>query len=167
MDEQRSCITAFKSTKEQEQKLADIINQRKNQKNCLMATMEDAQQIYGYLPVEVQKIIAEGLDVPFEKVSSVAKLYSQFSLQPKGKYEILICLGTACYVKGAGEILDKFCKILGINDGECTADGMFSITTSHCPGFCKLAPIVAVNGKIYGNFKVSDVEPLISKYRKI
>ena len=114
------CKVPFQGTAEQEQQLKKVIAELKDQKGCLMPVMQKAQDIYGYLPIEVQKMIAEGLNLPLEDVYGVATFYAQFSLNPKGKYRISVCLGTACYVKGAGDIFDKFaekrvyrrCKVL-------------------------------------------------------
>ena len=112
----------FNGTEEQKKQLDAVIEAHKHDKSQLMAVMQKAQDIYGYLPKEVQVMIAEGMDVPMEKVYGVATFYAQFSLSPKGKYNISVCLGTACYVKGAGDIFDKFSEILGIGADECTAD---------------------------------------------
>ena len=113
----------FVGTPEQEAQLKQIIDASKHDSSILMGVMQQAQDIYGYLPIEVQKIIAEGMNVPLEKVYGVATFYAQFALSPKGKYNISVCLGTACYVKGAGDIFDKLSERLGIGADECTPDG--------------------------------------------
>ena len=113
----------FKGTAEQEKQLREVIAENCHDKSLLMAVMQQAQDIYGYLPIEVQKIIAEGMNVPLEKVYGVATFYAQFSLSPKGEYNISVCLGTACYVKGSGDIFDKLSERLGIGADECTEDG--------------------------------------------
>ena len=113
----------FKGTPEQQAKLESIINECKDDKSQLMHVMQEAQEIYGYLPAEVQKMIAEGMGVPEEKVYGVATFYAQFSLSPKGRYNISVCLGTACYVRGSGLIIDKITERLGIHPDECTPDG--------------------------------------------
>ncbi len=135
----------FNGTAEQEAKLKAIIEANKHDKSQLMGVMQQAQEIYGYLPLEVQTMISEGMDIPLEKIYGVATFYAQFSLSPKGKYNISICLGTACYVKGAGELMDKFSELLGIGADECTADGKFSLTACRCIGACGLAPVFTVN----------------------
>lgn len=117
----------FEGTKEQEQRLREKLAELKLQGGALMPALQFAQDMYGYLPYEVQKIIAEELDVTLSDVYGVATFYSQFSLYPKGKYQIGICLGTACYVNGSGEIYDKLRNILGIESGECTQDRLFSL----------------------------------------
>ncbi len=155
----------FKGTAEQAEKLAAVINKNKHDKSQLMAVMQEAQGIYGYLPYEVQKMIADGMDVPIEKVFGVATFYAQFSLTPKGEYNISVCLGTACYVKGAGLIFDKLSEKLGIGADECTADGKFSLTACRCIGACGLAPVLTVNEEVYGRLGVSDVESILAKYR--
>ncbi|MBR6533639.1 MAG: NAD(P)H-dependent oxidoreductase subunit E [Clostridia bacterium] len=154
----------FKGTAEQEAQLDAIIAESKNDKSLLMSVMQQAQDIYGYLPIEVQTKIAEGMDVPLEKVYGVATFYAQFSLSPKGEYNISVCLGTACYVKGSGDIFDKFSERLGIGSDECTADGKFSLTACRCIGACGLAPVLTVNEEVYGRLTVDDVDGILEKY---
>lgn len=155
----------FKGTPEQEKLLRGAIAKANGDKSQLMAVMQEAQEIYGYLPYEVQCIIAEGLDVPMEKVYGVATFYAQFSLSPKGKYNISVCLGTACYVKGAGEVLDKVCEILGIQSGECSADGKFSIEACRCIGACGLAPVMTINDDVYGRLTADMIPDILAKYQ--
>jgi len=128
----------FQGTKEQEQLLHELIEHNKNERGALMPILQGAQDIYGYLPMEVQTIIAEGLQMPLEEVYGVVTFYSQFSLNPKGKYRVSVCLGTACYVKSAGEIFELLEHMLGIKGGECTEDGMFSLDACRCVGACGL-----------------------------
>ena len=154
----------FQGTKEQEQQLNAVIEKYKGDKSRLMAAMQEAQGIYGYLPIEVQNKIAEGMDVPLEKVYGVATFYAQFSLSPKGENHIAVCLGTACYVKGSGQIYDKFQEILGISGDECTSDRRFSLTASRCIGACGLAPVLTVNEDVYGRLTADDVPSIIAKY---
>ena len=154
----------FCGTAEQEARLMEVIAKYKHDKSQLMTVMQEAQGIYDYLPLEVQKMIAEGMDVPLEKVYGVATFYAQFSLSPKGKYNISVCLGTACYVKGAGDIFDKFSEKLGIGADECTADGKFSLTACRCIGACGLAPVLTVNEDVYGRLTVDDVDDILAKY---
>ena len=154
----------FKGTAEQEQKLREVIDSHKHDKSLLMAVMQQAQDIYGYLPMEVQTMIAEGMDVPLEKVYGVATFYAQFSLSPKGDYNISVCLGTACYVKGAGDLFDKLSERLGIGADECTEDGKFSLTACRCIGACGLAPVLTVNEEVYGRLTVDDVDGILEKY---
>lgn len=154
----------FKGTAEQEKQLKAAIDEYKDDKSNLMVVMQKAQDIYGYLPFEVQEMIAEGMDVPLEKVFGVSTFYAQFSLSPKGKYNISVCLGTACYVKGSGKIFDKLSEKLGIGSDECTADGKFSLTACRCIGACGLAPVLTVNDDVYGRLTENDVEGILAKY---
>ena len=154
----------FTGTPEQAAKLQEVIEANKNDKSRLMAVMQEAQEIYGYLPVEVQQMIADGMDVPLEKVFGVASFYAQFALSPKGKYNISVCLGTACYVKGAQALIDGLSEKLGIGVDECTPDGKFSIEACRCIGACGLAPVLTVNEDVYGRLTVDDVDKIIAKY---
>ena len=154
----------FKGTAEQEAQLQQVINENKDDKSNLMVVMQKAQDIYGYLPIEVQNMIAEGMEIPIEKVYGVATFYAQFSLSPKGKYNISVCLGTACYVKGAGDLFDKLSERLGIGADECTADGKFSLTACRCIGACGLAPVLTVNDEVYGRLTKEDIDGILAKY---
>lgn len=155
----------FHSTPEQEKQLDAVIAAHCHDKSCLMAVMQEAQGIYGYLPYEVQVKIAEGMDVPLEKVFGVATFYAQFSLSPKGRYDISVCLGTACYVKGSGELMDALSEKLGIGPDECTPDGRFSLTACRCIGACGLAPVLTVNDEVYGRLVVDDIDGILAKYQ--
>lgn len=154
----------FRGTAEQEQKLRDVIETYRKDPSRLMTVMQEAQEIYGYLPVEVQQIIAEGMNVPLEKVYGVATFYAQFALSPKGVYNVSVCLGTACYVKGSGDIFNKISEKLGIGADECTPDGKFSLTACRCIGACGLAPVLTVNNDVYGRLTVDDVDGILAKY---
>ena len=156
----------FKGTKEQEEQLQKIIAANKHDKSRLMAVMQQAQDVYGYLPMEVQNMIAEGMDVPLEKVFGVATFYAQFSLSMKGECHISVCLGTACYVKGSGKIFDELSKELGIGADECTPDGKFSLTACRCIGACGLAPVLTVNDEVFGRLTENDVPSILAKYGK-
>jgi NADP-reducing hydrogenase subunit HndA len=126
--------------------------------------LQKAQEIYGYLPVEVQKIIAERMGIPLEEVYGVVSFYSQFSLNPKGKYAISVCLGTACYVRGSQQILDRLSRKLGIGPGEITPDGKFSLDATRCLGACGLAPVMVVNGEVYGKLTPEKLDGILAKY---
>ena len=156
----------FQGTPEQEAQLKQVIAEHKDQKGAVIPVLHEAQNIYGYLPIEVQEMISEGLDVPLAEIYGIVTFYAQFSLNPKGKYQIGVCLGTACYVKGSGDILDKVKEILGVEVGECTPDGMFSIDATRCIGACGLAPVLTVNEDVYGRLVVDDVPGIIEKYRQ-
>lgn len=154
----------FAGTKEQEEKLLQVIFENRNDKGALMPILQKAQDIYGYLPVEIQTIIANELDIPMEKIYGVVTFYSQFSLSPKGKYKVSVCLGTACYVKGAGDIYNKLMEKLGIVGGECTPDGKYSLDACRCVGACGLAPVLLVNEDVYGRLSVDDIDGILEKY---
>ena len=155
----------FAGTPEQEAKLQEAIARHKDDPGAVMPVLQEAQEIYGYLPIEVQTMVAEGLNVSLEEVYGVSTFYSQFALSPKGKYNISVCLGTACYVKGSGDILNKISEQLGIGAEECTADGQFSLTACRCIGACGLAPVITVNEDVYGRLTVDDVPYIINKYK--
>ena len=157
----------FRGTPEQEEKLIAVIEKYNGVKGALMPILQEAQAIYGYLPIEVQKMIAAGLDVPLSEVFGVATFYAQFTLQPKGKYKLSVCLGTACYVKGAGDIYEKLKELLGLGDGECTPDGKFSLDSCRCVGACGLAPVLMVNEEVYGRLTVDDVPGILKKYQEM
>ena len=154
----------FTGTPEQENELLKVIEERKDQKGCLMPIMQKAQEIYGYLPIEVQTMISENTGIPIEKIYGVATFYAQFALNPKGKYKISVCLGTACYVKGSGDIYAKLEEKLGIKGGECTPDGKFSLEACRCIGACGLAPVLTGNEDVYGRLTPNDVDSVLAKY---
>ena len=154
----------FSGSPEQEEKLNAVIAECAGDQSKLMHVMQVAQDIYGYLPFEVQQMIADGMGVPLEKVYGVATFYAQFALSPKGKYNISVCLGTACYVKGSQQLVDKASEILGIGSGECTADGKFSIEECRCIGACGLAPVLTINDDVYGRLVPEDIPEILAKY---
>ena len=155
----------FSGTKEQEAQLFEIIEKHKNEPGAIMPVLQEAQNVYGYLPIEVQQMVADGLGVPLSEVFGVATFYSQFSLTPKGKYNISVCLGTACYVKGSGDIFQRLQEKLGIQSGMCTPDGKFSLDACRCVGACGLAPVLMVNDEVYGRLTVDDVDTILAKYQ--
>ncbi len=154
----------FKDTAEKAAKLQEIIAAHKDQPGALIPILQKAQDVYGYLPIEVQTRIADALDISLEKVYEVVTFYAQFSLNPKGEYNFSVCLGTACYVKGAGDLFDKLKQVLGIEDGGCTPDGKFSLTSCRCVGACGLAPVLLVNADVYGRLLPDDIKGIIEKY---
>ena len=155
----------FKDTPEQAAKLDAVIAECTGDVSMLMHVMQEAQAIYGYLPFEVQEKIANGMNVPLEKVYGVATFYAQFALSPKGKYDISVCLGTACYVKGAQELLDELSAQLGIGAEECSPDGKYSLTACRCIGACGLAPVLTVNEDVYGKITAADIKGILAKYQ--
>ena len=154
----------FHDTPEQAQKLDAVIESLKGTQGAVMPALHQAQDIYGYLPIEVQEKIAKGLGVSLEEVYGVSTFYSQFALTPKGRNHISVCLGTACYVKGAAAVLDKLTSALGIQPEECTPDGKFSLTACRCIGACGLAPVMTINDEVYGRLTPDEVDSILAKY---
>ena len=148
-----------------EEKLLAVIEKYKEEKGALIPVLQQAQDIYGYLPIEVQMVVARGLDVPLEKIYGVVTFYSFFNLYPKGDYEISVCLGTACYVKGSRKVLDCIQETLGIMPGQCTADRTFSLDTCRCIGACGLAPVMLISDDVYGRVLPADIPEIIGKYQ--
>lgn len=154
----------FTCTPEQEAALKKVIADLKDTDGALMPILQHAQEIFGYLPIEVQTMISNETGIPLEKIYGVTTFYSQFSLQPKGQYRVSVCLGTACYVKGSGEIFKKLEELLGITNGECTPDGKFSLDSCRCVGACGLAPVMMINDEVYGRLTVDDIPAILAKY---
>lgn len=156
-------------TKEQKDQLLkelnEFIDQHKNDDGPLMPIMQKAQDLFGYLSLETQSIIAEALGIPVTEVYGVATFYAQFSLEPKGEYVVGVCTGTACYVKGAQAVLDEVEKQLGISSGKTTDDGKFTIQDTRCLGCCGLAPVMVINDDVYGRLVPGDVADILNKYR--
>lgn len=155
---------AFVSTAEQDERLRQVIEKYKDAEGALIPVLHEAQEIYGYLPKEVQQRISEGLDIPMAEIYGVVTFYTQFSIYPKGQYQVAVCLGTACYVKGSGDIIEKIKQKLGIDVGQCTDDGKFSLDATRCIGACGLAPVLTVNDEVYGRLTVDDVDEILAKY---
>ena len=154
----------FRGTEEQKQQLLQVIRELKDERGALMPILQKAQDIYGYLPIEVQTMISDETGIPLGKIYGVVTFYAQFSLYPKGKYAISVCLGTACYVKGSGDIYNKLCEKLGIEGGQCTPDGKFSLDACRCIGACGLAPVMTINGEVYGKLTVDKLDEILAKY---
>ena len=146
--------------------ITEIVERYKDEPTPTMMILEDIQKEYGYIPLEVQELVSKLTGTPVSEIYGVVTFYSFFSMVPKGKYVIGVCLGTACYVKGAQLVLDKFSEILGIKPGETTEDGLFTIDVLRCIGACAIAPAVSINGKIYPQCKVDNVKNIIEEYRK-
>lgn len=152
-------------TVEQKEELLAIINNYEDKASSLIPILQGAQGIYGYLPIEVQKMIAQEINMPLSNIYGVVTFYSQFYLEKKGECEVCVCLGTACYVKGAGEILETFKEKLGIDVNGTTEDGKFSLSASRCIGACGLAPVLTINEDVHGRLTPGDVDGLIAKYK--
>ena len=148
-------------------KINEICDRYVEEKTPLMMILSAIQEEYGYIPLEVQEIVSERTGISVAEIYGVVTFYSFFSLQPKGKYVVGVCLGTACYVKGAQQIIDKFSEILGVTPGGTTEDGLFTLDALRCIGACGIAPAVTINGKVYPKLKVSDVPGIVEEYRKM
>ena len=155
----------FSDTKEQRDLLDKVIEQNNSNPSALIIVLQAAQDIYGYLPIEVQTKIADKLNISPERVYSVSTFYSQFSLSPKGKYNVSVCLGTAGYVKGAQAVLDRIKEVLGIDPDECTPDGKFSLSACRCIGACGLAPVMTINEDVYSRVSAEQVDDILNNYK--
>lgn len=158
-------VVPYNGTPEQEARLRSVIAEHKGQPGATMPVLQAAQEIFGYLPEEVQIMVAEGLDIPLSEVYGVASFYAQFTLNPKGKYQISLCLGTACYVKGASDVLEAVQQRLGIKPGSITPDGKFSLDACRCIGACGLAPVITINDEVYGRLIVDDLDEILARYK--
>ena len=156
----------FHGTKEQEEKLLAVIAKHEGEKGAMMPILQEAQDIYGYLPIEVQTIVAEGLGVSLEQVYGVSTFYSWFTLEPKGEHLIRVCLGTACYVKGSADILAELERQLGIKAGHTTNDGKFTLEATRCLGCCGLAPVMTIDDDVFGRLVPADVKGILDKFRE-
>ncbi|MEG1687330.1 MAG: NAD(P)H-dependent oxidoreductase subunit E [Angelakisella sp.] len=159
------CKIPFQGTPAQKTELMEVIAKHKDQPGALMPILQHAQTIYGYLPIEVMEMISLATDIPLAEIYGVATFYSQFSLNPKGQYKVSVCLGTACYVKGAGDVFDRVSQRLGIASGECSADGKFSLEACRCIGACGLAPVMTINDEVFGRLIPDDIDTILAKYK--
>ena len=162
-----NCKTAvpFTGTPQQEEALRKVIDQYRDQQGCTMPILQKAQDIYGYLPEEVMVIIATELNVPLSEIYGIASFYAQFKMNPKGEHQISVCLGTACYVKGAAAVLKAIENELGIPNGGITPDGKFSLDSCRCIGACGLAPVIMINDDVYGRLVPADIPAILKKYK--
>ena len=147
--------------------IEEIIARYQDERTPLMMILSDIQNEYGYIPLDVQEIISEKTGIPVAEIYGVVTFYSFFSLKPKGKFVVGVCLGTACYVKGSQQVLDKFSEILNIKPGETTEDGLFTLEALRCIGACGIAPALTINGKVYPKVQVSDVPGIVDEYLKM
>ncbi len=156
----------FAGTKEQEKELRTWLEANREKPGAAMEALQKAQDIYGYLPLEVQRMVAAELDKPLAEIYGISTFYSQFALSPKGRYRINVCLGTACYVKGSGKVYENLQKLLGVPGGALTEDGKFSLDACRCVGACGLAPVIMVNDDVYGRLTGSEAElkEILEKY---
>ena len=146
------------------EELENYITEMKDVQGCLIPIMQKAQELFSYLSLETMQLISDRLDVPVSEIYGIATFYALFSLTPKGDNVISVCTGTACYVKGAAAVLDAVKKQLGIEAGETTPDGKFSIQDTRCLGCCGLAPVMTVDGDVYGRLTPADVKDILAKY---
>ena len=146
-------------------KINEICDRYADERTPLMMILSDVQKEYGYIPLEVQELVSERTGISVAEIYGVVTFYSFFSLNPKGKYVIGCCLGTACYVKGAQQVIDKFSEILGIKPGETRKDGLFTLDALRCIGACGIAPAVSINGKVYPKLSVNAVPAVIEEYK--
>ncbi len=147
-----------------EKQIREICGRYKDEKTPLMIILSDIQNEYGYIPLEVQEVVSEETGIPVAEIYGVVTFYSFFSLLPKGKYVIGCCLGTACYVKGGQQVIDKFSELLGIKPGETTKDGLFTLDALRCIGACGIAPAVTINGKVYPKMSAAAVKGVVDEY---
>lgn len=147
--------------------LENYILTLEDKKSSLIIILHKAQEIFGYIPEEVQEFIAEKIEVPVSKVYGVVSFYNFFSMEPKGKYPISVCTGTACYVRGAEKILEALQKELGLKLGGVTEDGLFSLDSLRCVGACGLAPVMLVGKDVHGKVKPEDVKKIIENYKNL
>lgn len=152
-------------TEENFAKLNEVIEAHKDMQGPLMPILHEAQHIFGAIPMQVQKVISEKLHVPLAEIYGVVTFYSQFTLEPKGDYLISVCLGTACYVRGAQDLIDKVTELTGVSVGTTSADGKFSLEATRCIGACGLAPVLTVNEDVYGRLTVNDIPGIVEKYK--
>lgn len=152
-------------TEENFEKLHKVIDEHKDMQGPLMPILHEAQHIFGAIPIEVQKVISDKLNVPLAEIYGVVTFYSQFTLEPKGDYLISVCLGTACYVRGAQQLIDKIAEMTGVSVGKTSTDGKFSLEATRCIGACGLAPVLTVNEDVYGRLTLEDIPGIIKKYQ--
>ncbi|MCM0649218.1 NADH-quinone oxidoreductase subunit NuoE [Clostridium swellfunianum] len=145
--------------------LEEFIKSLPDKKGALIEVLHKAQHIFGYLPEEVQIFVAEKLNIPTSKVFGVVSFYSYFTTTPRGEYVVNVCMGTACFVRGAANVLAEFEKQLGINVGQTTSDNKFTIEVLRCVGACGLAPVVTINDRVYGHVTPNDVKKILAEYQ--
>lgn len=161
--ENNKCQSCMENT---DKFLEELFNIYLPEKDNLIQMLNEIQEHYGYVPMDVQEKLSEFLNIPLAEIYGVVTFYSRFSLEPQGKYRITVCLGTACFVKGSQKIMDRLTEKLGIGPGETTKDGLFTIEQTRCVGACGLAPVFTVNGEVYGKATVKKLDEVIEKLRK-
>ncbi len=157
---------AIENKAEKIAQLQTVVQQHKDEKGALMPVLQAAQNIFGFVPQEVQVLIAEGIGLPLSEVYGVATFYSQFTLEPNGKNLIGVCMGTACYVKGSQRVLDKLAELLDVPVGKTTGDELFTLKATRCLGACGLAPVMMINDEVYGRLVPEDLPDILAKYQE-
>ena len=152
-------------TSEQGEALVDWLEVHKEMPGVALPALQKAQEIYGYVPREVQQMIADFLGKPLTEIYGISTFYSQFDLEPKGRNRISVCLGTACYIKGGNRIYQLLKEKLGVEDGGCTSDGRFSLDACRCLGCCGMAPVMMINDDVYGNLTGDELDAILAKYK--
>lgn len=147
-------------------RLSELIGRYRGRQGALIPVLQQAQDLFGYLPLEVQRTISEGLRIPLPEVYGVVTFYSQFTMVKKGKHRIAVCLGTACYIRGAKDILTEIQSRLGIDVGKTSEDGLFTIDGTRCIGACGLAPVITIGKEVYGRLEVRHVKGILEQYRE-
>lgn len=155
----------WEANEEKIKELKLFLQEQRGKKGALITVLHKAQDLFGYLPLEIQELVSKELRVPLSEIYGVATFYSRFTFIPKGENVVSVCLGTACYVKGAENILKEIEKELGIKSGETTPDLKFSISATRCIGECGIAPVISVNDKAYGNLKAEDIKGILAEYK--
>lgn len=147
--------------------IKNICARYKDEKSPLMPILSDIQKEYGYIPIEVQEIVSDEMNIPLSEIYGVVTFYSYFSLEPKGRYVIGVCIGTACYIKGGQNVLNKLMELLNIKPGQTTEDGLFTLDALRCIGACGIAPAMRINGKVYPHVKLAELPVILGEYRKL
>ncbi|HBH12797.1 MAG TPA: NAD(P)H-dependent oxidoreductase subunit E [Clostridiales bacterium] len=148
------------------EELSAYIDRQDESRGVLMQTLHKAQELFGYLPIEVQKFVSEKTKIPMAEIYGVATFYTQFSLEQKGKHTVSVCMGTACYVKSSQLVLDQLIKVLKISVGQTTEDGLFSLQATRCLGCCGLAPVIMIGDSVYGKVDPKKIPEIIDSYKK-
>lgn len=164
MEEQTKCTNCMEQKTKEE--VEELLTKYEKHKDNLIQILNEVQEKYGYIPPVAQLAISEYLSIPMAEIYGVITFYSRFTLKPKGKYNISVCLGTACFVKGSQAILDRVKSTLHIEEGETTKDGKFSLDATRCVGACGLAPVFTVNDEVYGKATVKKLDEVLEEYSK-
>ncbi|MCX7950568.1 MAG: NADH-quinone oxidoreductase subunit NuoE [Clostridiales bacterium] len=165
MSQQNCCCCGGNCVDERLEKIKKVIEEYKTVKGGLIPVLHQIQNTYGYLPEDVLKLVSQELNIPMAEIFGVASFYSYFSLEPKGEHKIRVCLGTACYVKGAQALIDKISKELNVEVGKTTEDGKFTLEATRCLGACGLAPVMVIGEKVYGRITPDDIPGILKEYK--